>query len=156
MVRWRGTSSHPKCMTGSMTGSMNGPDDFRALLLKSAASELPLREETRASVSVMTWIGLKNGEFLIRRENEEWVLSKECISKVFERYAAPLERAGEFRAHLMDPEGAILAHMRFVPTFDVEPKDYLVLSVPGEVPLVELCAVLGPPLIHLAQTFSRR
>lgn len=130
--------------------------DLRALVLKSPNRErLPLLEQTTDSSSVLTWLSLEEGRFFLRREREAWDLPFACIEKTFERYAAPLQQAGDFRGHLLTEDGVALAHMLYVPRFDVEPKDYLVLSLPGEEPLVELCAVLGPPLVHLARALRR-
>jgi hypothetical protein len=78
-------------------------------------------------------------------------LSEAFIEAVMLRYAAPLSDLGPLKAILHLDSGSCVAHMLYLPRFEVVPKDYLVWKKKDEEPRGELCVQLLPPLLHLGR-----
>lgn len=132
---------------------MPAPEGFRSA---PSLSSLVVAERTVGVQSVLTRLGLVDGQLRLWEEGgEDLPLSEEALLRVFARYGAPLDVRGDAVAMVSLPGGWDLYHMLLVPTFDVVPKDYLVLCAMAGEPTVELAARLVPPLWHLARAARR-
>jgi hypothetical protein len=104
--------------------------------------------------SICTWVETLDGELWVVTDGGERLgLPAGAIQAVMRRYAKPLqdppEETGE--SPLMLEDKSVLFRMRFLPTYDVISKDYLVWQVPGEHPVAELATHVTAALEHLAR-----
>lgn len=132
---------------------MKQPELWEKLVGKAPLqTALRLDERTEAAGSVFTWIGLHEGRIALWEDGTEPLpLEEGYLEAVMTRYARPLSAFGPFQGVLHLNENSTLAHMLYLPRFDVVPKDYLVWKLKGQEPVGELCAHLLPPLLHLAR-----
>jgi hypothetical protein len=123
-----------------------------ALLHAPESSALRVGEEMKGAERTFTWIGRRN-ELLSLWDDETPALplTDSMIEAVMKRYARPLAALGALSGVLRLDSGSVLAHMLYLPRFEVVPKDYLVWAEKGQEPRGELCAHLLPPLLHLAR-----
>ena len=120
-----------------------------------SGKKLRVAEDATLIESRFTWIGVPSSSLCMWDDaSEAQALPLEFLQRVFVRYGQTLGRVGDIIAHVEVPQGGTLAHMLYVPEFDVEPKDYLVwLPNEGE-PTFALSALLVPPLRHLLSKLS--
>ncbi len=80
-----------------------------------------------------------------------------ALDGVLMRYGAPFDASASvtFVAELILPDDRKLRHVRHLAGYDVVPRDYLVLDMPGSEPLCAHGATLVGPLLHLARVAAR-
>ncbi len=112
--------------------------------------KLKVAEDASLVESTFTWIGVQNESLsLWQGKGAVQKFPNTFLQKVLGRYGQPLGKVGDIVAHIEVPGGGILAHMIYVPEFDVVPKDYIVWIPNKGDPVFALSALLIPPLVHL-------
>lgn len=128
-----------------------------ALLNSPEVSELTVDEEFTDDETRFVKLVCIDGHLQLRKEKAyAWRLPQSYLEAVMQRYARPLSDVGRVTAHLRLSDTSIVGHMLYLPRFEVVPKDYLVWAKEGQEPLAELCALLLPPLLHLASALKSK
>jgi len=128
-----------------------------ALSNSSEVSELIVGEEfTDDEQRFIKLAQTEDGLELRKDKTNSLALPLPFLKAVMQRYARPLSDVGRLKTHLRLSDQGVLAHMHYLPRFEVVPKDYLVWAQDGQEPIGELCAMLLPPLCHLASVLKSK
>jgi hypothetical protein len=128
-----------------------------ALLKSSEVSELTIDEEFTDDKTRFVKLVHIDGHLELKKEEAyAWELPQAYLEAVMLRYARPLSDVGRLTSHLRLSDQSVLGHMLYLPRFEVVPKDYLVWAQEGQEPVGELCALLLPPLLHLASALKSK
>jgi hypothetical protein len=107
---------------------------------------------------IRTWVEAAERQLWVATDGEMLLkLPPGAIQAVMTRYGKPLEDPPEEPPERLALEDdSILFRLRFLPTYDVIAKDYLVWCAPGKPPLAELATHVTAALEHLARAASSR